>query len=97
MKKLITTTIIFCTLLACNKNECFNSEKARIENNQIDGCGYTIRLNNGDQIEPVNLTDFDIQPKHNQKVWVSYHINQNLSASICMVGDIVVIDCISER
>ena len=45
-------------------------EKARIENNQIDGCGYTIRLNNGDQIEPVNLADFDIQPKHNQKVWV---------------------------
>ena len=64
MKKLITTTIIFCTLLACNKNECVNSEKARIENNQIDGCGYTIRLNNGDQIEPVNLADFDIQPKH---------------------------------
>ena len=24
-------------------------------------------------------------------------LNQNLSASICMVGDIVVIDCISER
>ena len=44
MKKLITTTIIFCTILACNKNECVNSEKARIENNQIDGCGYTIRL-----------------------------------------------------
>ncbi len=97
MKNIIYIAFISLVILSCNKNECVNSEKGRIENNQIDGCGYTIRLNSGDQVEPINLSDFDIQPKHNKKVWVSYHINQNLSASICMVGDIVVIDFICER
>ena len=96
-KKLIISSIVMSNIIGCQKNECLDGVKARIENNQLDGCGYTIKLNNGDQIEPINLSDFNLEPEHNKKVWVSYHINQNLSASICMVCEIVVIDCISER
>ena len=71
-------------------------EKMNVENFTIN-LSYTIRLDDGVQIEPINLSDFNLNPEHNKKVWVSYHVSQNLSASICMVGDIVVIDCISER
>tara|TARA_Y100001978_G_scaffold31303_1_gene26983 strand:+ start:3607 stop:3909 length:303 start_codon:yes stop_codon:yes gene_type:complete len=96
-KKIIISCVALSNIISCRKNECLDGVKARVENNQIDGCGYTIRLDNGDQIEPVNLSDFNLDLEHNKKVWVIYHVNQNLSASICMVGDIVVIDCISER
>ena len=96
-KKIIMASLTLSCIISCRKKECSDGVKARIENNQLDGCGYTIRLDNGVQIEPINLSDFNLNPEHNKKVWVSYHVSQNLSASICMVGDIVVIDCISER
>ena len=96
-KKVIMASLTLSCIISCRKNECSDGVKARIENNQLDGCGYTIRLDDGVQIEPINLSDFNLNPVHYKKVWVSYHVSQNLSASICMVGDIVVIDCISER
>ena len=40
---------------------------SRIENNQLDGCGYTLRLDDGVQIEPINLSDFNLNPEHNKK------------------------------
>ena len=96
-KKIIFACVTLIVIVSCQKDKCTNGVKARIENNQLDGCGFTIRLENGDQIEPINLSDFNFNPEHNKKIWISYHVNQNLSASICMVGDIVEIDCISER
>ena len=63
----------------------------------LDGCGIVIELENGDAIEPVNLTDFSssVSISDGQKVWVKYH---SISAvSICMVGQIVQIDELRER
>ena len=47
-KKLIISSIGMSNIISCQKNECLDGVKARIENNQLDGCGYTIKLNNGD-------------------------------------------------
>ena len=55
-----------------------------------------IELNNGTKLEPTNLNDFNINLQENQKIWVVYYTAAQM-ASICMHGEIVTIDCISER
>ena len=56
-----------------------------------------IELENGDAIEPTNLTEFSssVSISDGQKVWVKYHSIS--AASICMVGPIVQIDELEER
>jgi len=95
--------ILMLHLSGCNKstNEnvqaCENAQKAKFKDlTGLDGCGMVIQLQNGSYLEPTNLCDMDIEIKDGQKIWVSYHIAPNM-ASICMVGDIVEIDCISPR
>jgi len=83
--------------LHINAQACENAQKAKFKDlTGLDGCGMVIQLQNGSYLEPTNLCDIDIEIKDGQKIWVSYHIAPNLS-SICMVGDIVVIDCIAPR
>ena len=98
IKNIFSFILITPLLFSCNKNECPGAVKGELKDyTGLDGCGFVIILENGDRIEPINLIDFDVELIDNQKIWVDYHINENLSASICMVGDIVVIDCISKR
>jgi hypothetical protein len=54
-----------------------------------------IELADGSRLEPVNIGNYAAQIKDGKKVWVSYHEVQG--GSICMVGKIVVIDCLSDR
>ena len=97
-KNIFSFIFISLLLFSCNKNECPGAVKGELKDYiGLDGCGFVIILENGDRIEPINLSEFDIELVDNQKIWVDYHINENLSASICMVGDIVVVDCISKR
>ena len=98
MKNILYFCLLLFVLLSCSKNKCPGAVKGELKDNiGLDGCGFVIALENGDQIEPINLNEFDIELVDNQKIWVDFHINENLSASICMVGDIVLIDCISKR
>jgi hypothetical protein len=98
IKNIFSFILITLLLFSCKKNECPIAVKGELKDYiGLDGCGFVIILENGDRIEPINLSEFDIELVDNQKIWVDYHINENLSASICMVGDIVVIDCISKR
>jgi hypothetical protein len=62
----------------------------------LSGCGWVIELQNGSNIEPINLKDFDIPLYDGLPVWVDYKVASN-AASICMVGEIVRINCIRER
>lgn len=99
-KKIVVLTFILLTLatLSCNKeSECDNSQRAKLVNmTGLDGCSWIIEINNGTKLEPINLNDFSINLKENKKIWVVYHTAPQM-ASICMAGEIVTIDCISER
>jgi hypothetical protein len=102
MKQFIKTTswisLIVLLFMACNKNKCNDAVKAELKDlSGLDGCGFVIELENGDRLEPLNLSDFDIKLKDGKKIWVSYHLTVNFIATICMVGDIVEIDCIANR
>lgn len=97
MKKpfnLICISLIF--LASCHKSTCSNAEKASFKDlTGLDGCGIVIEQSNGQRLEPTNLDEFSITPVNDMDIWVKYH-NTN-GGSICMVGEIVEIECISER
>ena len=89
--------ILVLHLSGCNKGTCENAQKAKIKDlTGLDGCGMVIQLQNGSYLEPTNLHEMDIEIKDGQKIWISYHSIPNLS-SICMVGEIVEIECIAPR
>jgi len=102
MSKILSLTFVgiaisLLTLTSCEKeSDCPNAVKATFTDlTGLDGCGMVIELENGDRIEPVNLSDFEIDVEDGKKIWVEYHSFSG--ASICMVGEIVEIDCIGER
>jgi hypothetical protein len=84
-------------LFSCKKGDCEDAEKATFKDaTGTDGCGMLIELSDGKLLEPQNLNEFDITVEDGNKIWVSYHLAES-GGTICMVGDVVVIDCISER
>ncbi len=81
---------------------CTKSHKGMLEGTiqdytGLDGCGLVIELENGTVLEPQNWNTFEneVQLQDNQKVWVKYHSTEG--ASICMVGEIVLLDALEER
>ena len=99
-KKILVLTFLVLAICinSCNKeSECENSQSAKLVNmTGLDGCSWMIELGDGTKLEPTNLNDFNINLQDNQKIWVVYHTAAQM-ASICMHGEIVTIDCISER
>ena len=98
-KVLVLTFIVLTQFInSCNKqSECEDSHSAKLVNmTGLDGCSWMIELGDGTKLEPTNLNDFNINIQENQKIWVVYHTAAQM-ASICMHGEIVTIDCISER
>lgn len=99
-QKILVLTFIVLTLCinSCNKQiECENSHSAKLVNmTGLDGCSWMIELNDGTKLEPTNLNDFNINLQENQKIWIVYHTAAQM-ASVCMHGEIVTVDCISER
>ena len=91
--------MLFLMLTSCDKTddkECLNSVEAEFKDlTGLDGCGMLIELSNGDYLEPINLSTFDIEVVDGKEIWVNYHIIGALS--ICMTGNTVEIDCISDR
>ncbi len=98
LKPIFSASLITLLLLACNKNKCADSVKGELKNlSGLDGCGFVVELENGNKLEPLNLSDFDINLNDGKKVWISYHLTTNMIATACMVGDIIEIDCITKR
>lgn len=92
-----TLSVFFFISSSCKRKSCSDSEKATlVDASGIGGCGMIIKLKNGKSLEPKNLNDFNIDPKDGEKIWVSYHSAKS-GGTICMMGDIVIIDCISKR
>ena len=89
MKKILFFILTAFLFYSCSKDKtCEGAQKGEL---WASLC-WTIRLENGETIEAVNLSDFDINLEHGLNVWVSYH--EIPSASYCMMGRIVEIDCI---
>jgi hypothetical protein len=96
MKALLLTFSALLFLSSCEGSSCENAKAATIEDyTGLDGCGLVIKLTTGEVLEPINLNDFNITPTDGMKVWVNYH--EVAGGSICMVGPIVEIDCLSKR
>ncbi len=53
-------------------------------------------MEDGTNLEPTNLTEFDVEFVDGNKILVEYK-QSNVGASICMVGEIVEIKSIKER
>lgn len=98
MKNLIIAITI--VLAGCNaeKNACgSDAVKATLKDfTGLDGCGWVLVLDDGSRLEPLNLGSQTIAPADGKKIWLTYKVANN-SASICMVGEMVEITCISER
>ena len=77
---------------------CPNGVNATLKNlTGLDGCSWVLVLENGKKLEPTNLKKFDhIKLEDGKQVIVEYE-TKPLAASICMVGTIVEITCISEK
>jgi|LGOV01.1.fsa_nt_gb hypothetical protein len=94
--------IVSVTLLlfssACDKKPCCeNGEYGVIKDlTGLDGCSFVVELNNGDKLEVINFSDFDVKIENGNKISISYH-EANDMMSICMVGKIVKADCICEE
>lgn len=94
---LIAFGTLILVLFSCTKNDCSNSEKATlVDASGIGGCGIIIKLKSGETVEPKNLNDFMDTPRDGDKVWVSYHLAKS-GGTVCMMGDVVIIDCIAKR
>ena len=87
-------------LSACsqeNKACSNNAVKATIKDfTGLDGCSWVLVLQDGRKLEPLNLLNQNIAPADGLPVWVDYKVETN-AGSICMVGEIVSINCISKR
>ena len=95
--KLVSLVLIGLVYSSCSKSKS-GMEKAKLHDyTGLDGCGMLIDLDNGEVLEPINLSDFqtEVTIQDGQKVWVKYH--ETSGGSFCMVGKIVTIDEIENR
>ena len=88
------------TITSCGKKTggCFKGEKAVVKDfsDQSDSCGIVFQLEDGTKLEPTNLVNFQgIDYTHGQLIWVSY--KPASGASLCGLGEIVELKCVSER
>lgn len=76
----------------------------------LDGCGYLIRLDNGNYLEPVrrffcgtpplpedaaNDPLMNFEFEHGKRVTLNYEVTEEFG-SICMKGELVIVTCIEE-
>ena len=96
------TLFLNCSKKDCGHNGSVKSEKCGdathailVDKTGLDGCRWALRLDNGDYLEPTNLSDFDLELVDNKSVAVNYTVRDNLG-SICMIGAVVDINCVDE-
>ena len=60
----------------------------------IAGCDYVIKMEDGRVLEPINLVDS--LKKNNLRIWLRYHPAET-QVSVCMMGAIVMLDDVQYR
>ena len=98
----IFTVIVAIIAVSCKNHEiitetpCTEGENATIVDMRgLDGCTFVLRLDNGKRLEPINLKAFNVEIKDGKYVCITYHTVDMVS--ICMVGEIVELDSMTER
>lgn len=76
---------------------CKNAVLVTLRNRAgLDGCGWVLQLENGKNLEPLNLKQYaNLQLQDGKKLLIEYEV-QPMAVSICMIGQIVKITCLSE-
>ena len=106
MKRFPVLLLSLALLQDCSKNsgknhtvlsdKCGESTLAILQDKTgLDGCRWVLKLNNGDYLEPTNLSAFDVDLVDNKPMAIKYTIRYDLG-SVCMIGMVVDIDCIDE-
>lgn len=88
--------IAFVLFTSCSSESgCSKSVHVKMRNlSGLDGCGWVLQLNDNSYLEAQNLTEFEIEFKEGKDLHVAY--KEIGGASICMVGKIVEITCLTE-
>ncbi|HYG51717.1 MAG TPA: hypothetical protein VD905_12480 [Flavobacteriales bacterium] len=94
MKKVINLFLITTALVifSCNKEK---EQNAIFTYRAVDGCSWLIQLPNGNLLEPVNLSDFNVTPYEGKKISIRYKVSDG--ASICMMGELVKLTSLKEK
>src|SRR5690349_12326277 len=100
---IILTGFLFLSLNCSKKQDCHPTGtgcpdwvEARLENNTgTDCCYWGLRLDNGQYLDPDNLTDFNIELVSGKKVAVSFTEITD-SANCCIMGRMIKIQCIKD-
>ncbi|MEX1002084.1 MAG: hypothetical protein WDZ35_08210 [Crocinitomicaceae bacterium] len=102
MKKLLFAGVVGAVMISvssCNKNNGCpnNSEKAFVRDyTDSDTCGILFQLEDGTKLEPINRSEFpNINYEDGQLIWLKH--KEASGASICGMGEIIEIKCVSER
>ncbi len=82
---------------ACPEDKCPDGVNAVVKDyTGLSGCHWVLELEDGEKLEPVNLHELDFEPEDGMPVRVEYTEAQQMM-SICMVGKMVEIQCITRR
>lgn len=96
MKNLLILFSFVGLVSACSTNDaCSGSVHVKMRNKTgLDGCGWVLQLNDNSYLEAQNLNEFEIEFVEGKDLHVKYE--EVDGGSICMVGKIVKITCLSE-
>lgn len=95
MKNILFISCLVFAFSCSKESGCNNTEHVILRNlTGLDGCGWVLQLDDGSKLEPQNLNDFEIEYVEGKSLHVSY--TEIDGASICMVGQIVKINCLVE-
>lgn len=95
MKNLLVIFGIVLITSCSNESGCSKSVHAKMRNlTGLDGCGWVLQLDDNSYLEAQNLDQFEIEFVEGKELHVSY--KETDGGSICMVGKIVEITCLSE-
>jgi len=97
-KVTIISVVLLSIAYSFEKKPCCNNSESGIikDNSGIDGCTFIIELNNGEKLNVINLSTFDIIIEDGKEVMISYQKADDIGG-ICMVGKIVEANCICEK
>lgn len=95
--KIIVYLVALTVLFSCEKDRsCPDSVDVKLRNlTGLDGCGWVFELNDGAKLEPVNLSDFQLDLVEGKCFSIAYEDAE--AFSICMVGKTVSITCVVEK
>ncbi len=103
MKKCLLFSFLILFIFSCDRKKDIDDpisdqleDAVLLDFIGLDGCTWIIQLPDGANLEPINLSDFDILPVNEKEVLISYVTRPDM-ASACMVGTIIELEHIEAK